>query len=112
MSLTTKGQPNGLATLDATGKLPSAQLPADLAGFDQAAAVADQAALTASAPAALTSAALTGGESPTEAEYNLLQADVVALRATVAALVVDLTASRTKVNALLTSLRTANLLDT
>lgn len=45
-------------------------------GFSQAALVA--------APAALTSAAITGGESPTEAEHNAVQADVAALRTTVA----------------------------
>ena len=44
--------------------------------------------------AALTSVAATGGDAPTEAEYNALRADVVALRTTV--------------NALLASLRTAN----
>jgi hypothetical protein len=53
-----------------------------------AAAVADAAALT--------SAQISGGESPTEAEHNALQADVAALR--------------TKVNALLASLRAAGLL--
>lgn len=48
--------------------------------------------------AALTSAQLTGGESPTEAEHNALQADVAALR--------------TKLNALLDALRDANILAT
>jgi hypothetical protein len=71
----------------------------------QAAFVADQGALTGSAPAALTSAALTGGESPTEAEHNALQADVAALRTTLAAAVVDIAALRTKLNAALGSLR-------
>lgn len=42
------------------------------------------------APAALTSAQIAGGESPTEAEFNALQADVAALRATVAAAIVAL----------------------
>lgn len=51
----------------------------------QGAAVADAAALT--------SAQISGGESPTEAEFNALQADVAALR--------------TKLNALLGSLRGA-----
>lgn len=45
---------------------------------------------------ALTSAQLTGGESPTEAEHNALQTDVAAIR--------------TKVNALLAALRTAGSL--
>ena len=48
--------------------------------------------------AALTSAAATGGESPTEAEYNALRADLVA--------------TRTVVNSLLAKLRTAELIDT
>lgn len=56
----------------------------------QAAAVADLGAMT--------SAAATGGEAPTEAEYNALR--------------VDAAANRTKINALLASLRTAGLLAT
>jgi hypothetical protein len=55
-----------------------------------AAAVADAAALT--------STAASGGDAPTEAEYNALRTDVSNLR--------------TKVNALLASLRAAGLLDT
>lgn len=47
--------------------------------------------------AVLTSAAATGGEAPTEAEYNALRTDVSALR--------------TKVNALLAALRTAGLME-
>lgn len=90
MALTAKGEPNGLATLDASGVVPDDQLPAGLGDFAQGAAVADAAALT--------SANASGGESPTEAEYNALRADVVAIRTTL--------------NALLVSLRTANLLDT
>lgn len=43
--------------------------------------------------AALTSSAATGGDAPTEAEYNALRTDVAALRTTV--------------NALLTALRNA-----
>lgn len=100
-------------------------------GMTRAAAVADQGALTAAAPAALTSSApsaltsaqITGGESPTEAEHNALQADVAALRTTVAALRVDLVAvhtqltaavadlgtARTKLNAELAALRAAGL---
>lgn len=88
MGSTAKGVAGGLATLDTGGRLPSVQLPTGMGA--QAAAVADAAALT--------SAQLTGGESPTEAEHNALQADVAALR--------------TKVNALLAALRTAELLDT
>lgn len=91
MALTTKGVANGLATLGSGGKLATAQVPAALADIaGQAAAVADLGALT--------SAQITGGESPTEAEHNALQTDVAAIR--------------TKVNALLASLRTAGLLDT
>jgi outer membrane murein-binding lipoprotein Lpp len=134
MASTAKGQPLGLATLDADGIIPDAQLPVGVGDFVQAAAVADlgaltsaaPSALTATAPAALTSAAITGGESPTEAEHNQVQADVAALRTTVAALVVDITAlratvaaavvdlgaSRTKLNAEIAALRTAQLQDT
>src|SRR5262245_15149503 len=132
MATTKKGVAGGLATLDTSAKLPSAQLPTGMGA--QAAAVTDQGALTASAaaaltsstPAALTSAAATGGDSPTEAEYNALRTDVSNLRTTVAAIVVDITAirtaanaaitdlgtARTKLNDLLASLRTAELLDT
>lgn len=46
--------------------------------------------------AALTSAAATGGDAPTEAEYNAVRTDLVA--------------TRTVVNALLAKLRTAGLL--
>lgn len=52
-------------------------------------AVYTQAAVVA-APSALTSAAITGGESPTEAEHNAVRADVAALHTTVAALLVAL----------------------
>ena len=78
----------------------------------QGIAVADLGAATASAPAAMTQAAITGGESPTETEFNTLRADVVALRGTVAALVTDAAANRAKINALLDALRDANLLAT
>jgi hypothetical protein len=54
----------------------------------QAAAVTDVAALT--------SSNATGGDAPTEAEYNALRADVVAIRTTM--------------NSLLAKLRTAGLL--
>lgn len=109
MALTAKGEPNGLATLDADGLLPAGQLPDGMGA--QAAVVADQAALTATAPAALTGAAAAGG-TPTKTEYDKTVADVVALRTTLAAAVVDLGVARTKLNALLASLRTAELLDT
>lgn len=42
------------------------------------------------APAAMTQAAITGGEDPTEAEFNALRADVAALRTTVANTLVEL----------------------
>ena len=48
--------------------------------------------------AALTSAAASGGEPPTEAEYNALRTDLVN--------------TRTVVNALLAKLRTAEVIDT
>jgi hypothetical protein len=81
MGTTAKGQANGLATLGATGRVPAAQAP-------QSATVADAAALT--------SSAATGGDAPTEAEYNALRTDVSNLRTTV--------------NALLAAQRTAGLL--
>lgn len=90
MASTAKAQPLGLATLGADGVVPDAQLPAGVGDFAQGAAVADAAALT--------SAAITGGESPTEAEHNALRVDVVAIRTTL--------------NALLASLRAANIIDT
>lgn len=61
-----------------------------LGSMTQAAAQADVAALT--------SAAITGGEPPTEAEHNALRADLVA--------------TRTVVNGLLAKLRTAGIIDT
>lgn len=45
------------------------------------------------APAAMTQAAITGGEAPTEAEFNALRADVSALRTTVANTLVELKAA-------------------
>lgn len=68
-------------TLTGLADLTSAAGAAD-AVYTQAAVVA--------APSALTSAAITGGEAPTEAEHNAVQADVAALRTTVAALLVAL----------------------
>jgi hypothetical protein len=41
-------------------------------------------------PAALTSAAITGGESPTEAEHNAVRADLVATRTQLIALITSL----------------------
>jgi hypothetical protein len=49
MAETAKGQPGGLATLDTDGKIPNAQLPDDVAGFDQGAAVASVATADADA---------------------------------------------------------------
>lgn len=90
MASTAKGQANGLATLGADGVVPSAQLPAGVGDFSQGAVVADAAALT--------SVAASGGDAPTEAEYNALRTDVSNLR--------------TKVNGLLAALRAADLIDT
>lgn len=70
----------------------------------QSANVAAMGALTATAPAALTSVAITGGESPTEAEHNALLTDITALRTTLAAAVTDLGTMRTKLNAALAAL--------
>ncbi|MEU8158036.1 hypothetical protein AB0B94_30655 [Micromonospora sp. NPDC048986] len=89
--LTTKGQPLGLATLDADGTLAADQIPGGLANITgQAIAVADTVALT--------STAASGGDAPTEAEYNALRTDVTNIR--------------TKLNALLAALRTAGVIDT
>ena len=56
---------------------------------DSSDGVVTQAAVVA-APAALTSAAATGGDAPTEAEYNALRTDVNNLRGTVASLLTAL----------------------
>jgi len=77
MALTAKGQPYGLAILDADGELTAAQLPTGVA-------VADAAALTATTAA---------GATPTDDEFN--------------ALVADVTEVHTQLNALLTALRNA-----
>lgn len=45
------------------------------------------------APTAMTQAAITGGEAPTEAEFNALRADVAALRTTVANTLIELKAA-------------------
>lgn len=113
MGTTAKGVANGLATLGSGGKLTTAQVPAALAGISaQGTAVADLGALTSAAPSALTAVAATGGDAPTEAEYNALLTDVTALRATLAAVVVDAASLRTKLNAALGSLRTAGVIAT
>lgn len=87
MALTAKAQPNGLAKLNSSGKLPAAQLPAGPATITaQGVAVTDQAALTAAAAAS----------SPTKTEFDKVVADAVA--------------ARTTLNALLASLRTAGVI--
>lgn len=88
MGTTAKGVASGLATLNTSGKLTTAQIPTSLAGLTQGVAV--------TSPAAIGSAAATGGDAPTEAEYNLLRTDVVN--------------SRTALTNLLTSLRNAGLI--
>jgi hypothetical protein len=91
MASTAKGVANGLATLNSSAKVPTAQLPAGVATITaQGVAVADAAAFT--------SAAATGGDAPTEAEYNALRTDALAVRTTL--------------NALLASLRTAGVIAT
>jgi hypothetical protein len=70
----------------------------------QGAVVAAPVALTAVATTAMTQAAITGGESPTEAEFNALRTDLVNTRTTVTALLADITALRTKQAALITAL--------
>lgn len=101
---------NGLATIKTVYADVDRRLDV-VAGWTQAAAVADQAALTASAPAALTAVAAAGA-TPTDDEFDALLADVTALRTTLAAVVTDAVTARTKLNAALASLRAANLLDT
>lgn len=88
MAATAKGQPNGLATLNASGTLNASQVPAGLANVTQAVAVTNAASLT--------SAAASGGDAPTEAEYNALRTDVSNIQA--------------KLNALLTALRNAGVI--
>lgn len=102
---------NGLATIKTVYADVDRRLDV-VAGWTQAAAVADLGALTTSAAAALTSAAITGGEAPTEAEHNQVQADLAEVRTKLNAAVTDLGTMRTKVNALLASLRASNVLDT
>lgn len=75
MGITAKGQPGGLATLDANGHVPASQLQ-----LPQAGAVEDVPELTA-APAA--------GDTPTAEEYDALLNDVTAMRATVNSLLAE-----------------------
>ncbi|MDG4792004.1 hypothetical protein O7626_40020 [Micromonospora sp. WMMD1102] len=81
MADTAKGQPNGLATLDAAGKLAADQIPGDLGGISQGAAVANVATANA------------------DATYGQPEADLI-------------NELKTKVNALLASLRAAGVIDT
>jgi hypothetical protein len=72
--------------------------PARAAYYGDKPALANASTVDAVADAvALTSAAATGGDAPTEAEYNALRTDVSNLR--------------TKVNAILAALRTAGILE-
>lgn len=77
---------------EGTRSVPSGTQAAHIA--DAGDTTGNPTALTASAPAALTSAQIAGGEPPTEAEFNALQADVAALRTTLAAVVADNVAMR------------------
>lgn len=72
-------------------------------------ALADQGALTATAPDAITAANAVGA-APTDDEHDALVTDVTALRTTLAAVVVDLGATRTKLNAALAKLRLAGII--
>lgn len=67
------------------------------------------AAMTAAAPAAMTAATITGGESPTEAEHNALVADVVAVRAEVVKLVADLLDVKKNLNSVIDDLQAAEV---
>lgn len=78
------------ADLTAAGRFTDGTLTDGGATADDGDSVYTQGAAVAAA-AALTSAQITGGESPTEAEYNALQADVAALRTKVNALIAALT---------------------
>ncbi len=71
-----------------------------LGDLPQGAAVANAAAATATLPAAIT-----GGDAPTEAEF-------LALRTTVGALITDNAALRTTLNGALAALRAANIIAT
>jgi hypothetical protein len=82
MASTAKGQPMGLATLDTDGKLATAQIPDDLAGIGGQGAAVADVA-TANA----------------DATYGQPEADLI-------------NELKTKVNALLASLRTAGVIDT
>lgn len=103
----TKGEAEGaLGASDAAAADLTGQV-VDHFSTVQADHVADVAALTSAAPNAITSAApaaLTAaaavGANPTKAEFDLLLADVTALRTTLAASVVDVTALRATVAAL------------
>lgn len=64
----------------------SARIAVSGAGAGGALTTLDAAATAITAPAALTSATITGGESPTEAEHNALRADVSMLRTWAAAM--------------------------
>lgn len=88
MAETAKGQPHGLATLDADGKIPSGQLPDGVGGFEPGVAVSDVPELT--------SSDVTGEVA--DSDFNALRADV--------------TATRTAINALLASLRDAGVIET
>lgn len=64
-----------------------------LFGSDGTARVIPTEAATVAAPAALTSAQITGAQSPTEGEHNQVQADVAAIHATLTELLVSLKAA-------------------
>jgi hypothetical protein len=81
MGKTAKGRPGGLATLDSTGKLPTAQLPAGVEALTPGAAVADVATANA------------------DATYGQPEADLI-------------NELKTKLNALLASLRSNDVINT
>lgn len=71
-------------------KIPAAAFPGKLIDLGVTTGAVSAQANAVAAPAAMTSAAATGGDAPTEAEYNALRADVVALRTTVANILTEL----------------------
>ena len=58
----------------------------------------------------LSSAQITGGQSPSEAEHNALQADMSAVNTALAALSADVASIHDQLDSLLSALQTSNLM--
>lgn len=78
-------RPEDSMVLTQSGKFTDPDVALETLATPTVAGTVKQAAFVAD-PAALTSATITGGQSPTEAEHNLLVDDVAALHATLTAL--------------------------